>query len=434
MTVTLALMSLLAPTPAEARGACASQARTYGAIPKGAQLAATRALIHGVARQEGVDPYLLEAIGRTETGLRPALGGSCEVGHFQIMRFWAKTFGLASADLFWDLRVGATAAARILKHAGGRWRPGFAVASSNPRLRRAGLPPGGFDAYTFAAMTYNWGGAAKAFERSRDPRRLALPAGPCRYVVRFRRQLAAARRAGPAGWSGGTALSATAGGWGPSAALVYPVAGPARVVGRWGDSRGRRTHRGVDIMPLGQGAQVFAPVRALAAGTVIVARDAHQFEARGGRLLRGDRSERREDLRLPRTLHLPGYGVVHPLSANYGPGRTGLWVAVAHGPGPLAGKTSHYMHLAAVRVRVGQRVRAGEELGRVGSTAILSSRPHLHFGISGPRGEGASYRYVNPTRWLSRAQRGPRTPLPAIATAPATGTLLRSLHGLLAAP
>jgi len=188
-------------------------------------------------------------------------------------------------------------------------------------------------------------------------------------------------------------------------------------------------------MPLGEGLEVLAPVRAMAAGTVVVARDARQFEARGGRLLRGSATERRGDVRLPRTLALPGYGTVHPLSANYGPGRTGLWVAVAHRSGPLAGKLSHYMHLAAVRVRVGQRVRAGEELGRVGCTAILSSRPHLHFGISGPQGAGRSYRYVNPARWLRRSKREP-TPwhAPAVAVAPSAGNLLHSLRGLLAGP
>jgi len=39
-----------------------------------------RTLVHEVARQEGVDPYALEALGMTETTLRPWLGRSCEVG------------------------------------------------------------------------------------------------------------------------------------------------------------------------------------------------------------------------------------------------------------------------------------------------------------------------------------------------------------------
>ncbi len=220
------LTGVTLPQPAAAARRCAGRARAYGSVPKGSELEAIRSLVHSVARQEGVDPYLLEAIGRTETGLRPALGTSCEIGHFQIMPFWARTFGLASPDLLWDLRVGATAAARILKHALGRWKPGFAAAENNRKLKAAGLPRGEFDAYSFAAMTYNWGGAAGGggkgpgpppppkpcppftytggvpagpFLMARDPRRMKLPSGPCRYATRFRRHLKAARRAGPPG-------------------------------------------------------------------------------------------------------------------------------------------------------------------------------------------------------------------------------------------
>src|SRR5207245_11478792 len=55
-----------------------------------------RALVHEVAREEGVDPYALEALGMTETTLQPALGRSCELGPFQVMPWWAGIFRLDS--------------------------------------------------------------------------------------------------------------------------------------------------------------------------------------------------------------------------------------------------------------------------------------------------------------------------------------------------
>jgi len=51
------------------------------------------------------------------------------------------------------------------------------------------------------------------------------------------------------------------------------------------------------------------------------------------------------------------------------------------------GQVSRYVHLAAhsVRVRVGQRVRCGQVIGRSGQTGY-ATYPHLHFGVYGPSG------------------------------------------------
>jgi|GEM_PF-2920112 len=60
--------------------------------------------------------------------------------------------------------------------------------------------------------------------------------------------------------------------------------------------------------------------------------------------------------------------------------RAGVQVQLRHGNGSigtLAG--SWYFHLASVSVNIGQKVRAGDEIGRVGFTGIHFSGPHLHF-------------------------------------------------------
>lgn len=44
------------------------------------------------------------------------------------------------------------------------------------------------------------------------------------------------------------------------------------------------------------------------------------------------------------------------------------------------GLTSHYGHCSSIQVRTGQRIRAGQVIGEVGSTGRVTG-PHLHFEI-----------------------------------------------------
>ena len=152
-----------------------------------------RRLVHEVAREEGVDPLVLEALGMVETELRPAVGKSCELGPFQVMPSWAALFGLKSIELLWDPRINAIAAARIYKAALQRWKPRYASAGQNRALRAAGWRARSFDQESFAALSYNWGRAAAAFARSADLREVAIPASAAGYAVRFSRELRSAR-------------------------------------------------------------------------------------------------------------------------------------------------------------------------------------------------------------------------------------------------
>ena len=112
--------------------------------------------------------------------------------------------------------------------------------------------------------------------------------------------------------------------------FVYPVMGP-RMSSDYGMrkhpmKRVRKHHHGVDLA-----APVDAPIRAVASGRVMYSDP------------------------------LGGYGKL---------------VVIQHADGI----TSHYGHCNALQVSPGQRVRAGEIIGTVGSTGI-STGPHLHFEI-----------------------------------------------------
>jgi len=90
---------------------------------------------------------------------------------------------------------------------------------------------------------------------------------------------------------------------------------------------------------------------------------------------------------LPRSLRLPLYGRVFFFTRNHGKWRTGTIVVTRGLEGRLKDHTIRYMHLGAVhpRLKVGDILEAGQELGVMGSTAIMESWPHVHIDVEDPR-------------------------------------------------
>jgi murein DD-endopeptidase MepM/ murein hydrolase activator NlpD len=66
-------------------------------------------------------------------------------------------------------------------------------------------------------------------------------------------------------------------------------------------------------------------------------------------------------------------------------------VLIDHGNGYL----THYGHMSAITVTVGQHVQAGDQIGNEGSTGH-STGPHLHFEVH----KGTYKNPIEPTRWM----------------------------------
>lgn len=143
--------------------------------------------------------------------------------------------------------------------------------------------------------------------------------------------------------TGGNAAPAPAPSAGSSAAWVAPLAGTLTCVSGFGVPRPGHTHKGIDL-PRPSG----SPIRAAHAGTVTLVR----YQATGA----------------------------------------GWYVMLANGGGVY----TVYMHMVRRSfLSVGQKVKAGQTIGYVGSTGH-SSGPHLHFETH----VGGAWHQVNPATFL----------------------------------
>jgi murein DD-endopeptidase MepM/ murein hydrolase activator NlpD len=106
-------------------------------------------------------------------------------------------------------------------------------------------------------------------------------------------------------------------------------------------------------------------------------------------------------------IHAAGAGVIVTAGAAEGYGNA---VLIDHGNGYL----THYGHMSAITVTVGQKVVAGERIGNEGSTGH-STGPHLHFEVH----RGHYKNPIEPTQWMH--EHGVDIPGCVTFTAPAKG-------------
>jgi murein DD-endopeptidase MepM/ murein hydrolase activator NlpD len=88
--------------------------------------------------------------------------------------------------------------------------------------------------------------------------------------------------------------------------------------------------------------------------------------------------------------HWPPPGAPHPRGGEFhGHPVNGGFIVIRHEDGT----ESEYAHLAATFVRIGQRIHAGQVIGRIGDTGVCTG-PHLHLGM---KRDG---KYLNPLLFL----------------------------------
>ncbi|MET8758748.1 M23 family metallopeptidase [Lentzea sp. NPDC004782] len=88
----------------------------------------------------------------------------------------------------------------------------------------------------------------------------------------------------------------------------------------------------------------------------------------------------------------PIYSVADGVVKEAGPASGfGYWVCVEHADGTI----TVYGHVDTYSVRAGQRVKAGEQIARMGNRG-QSTGPHLHFEVWNPAGQK-----INPLPWLN---------------------------------
>ncbi len=169
-------------------------------------------------------------------------------------------------------------------------------------------------------------------------------------------------------------------------ALPYPVKWVLRGFGKC--RKGRRKHKAIDIAGLGKYWGLGEPIRSMSRSKITyIGRsvdDPVKFgptDKRGGTTVR----HRRE---LPRSMVVPGYGLVHFFTLNHGTFRTGEFLVTEGLEGPLKGHKIRYMHMGAIRkdLKPGDIVDVGEPFGLMGGTAIMESPPHVHIDITSPEG------------------------------------------------
>jgi murein DD-endopeptidase MepM/ murein hydrolase activator NlpD len=90
-----------------------------------------------------------------------------------------------------------------------------------------------------------------------------------------------------------------------------------------------------------------------------------------------------------------------------GDGISGRWVRIRHEDSSFTA----YMHLDSIekQLEVGDSVNAGQYLGRLGSTGVAASAPHLHFALELPKNpepdaKHPTTQFVDPAPFLVRAK------------------------------
>ena len=151
--------------------------------------------------------------------------------------------------------------------------------------------------------------------------------------------------------------------------------------------KGKRKHPAVDIAGVGPKYGLGTPIRSMARSQVLSIHLPEHNPARYGTRDKREGVTRRFGTALPRAMKVQGYGKVRFFTTDLGSARTGVMIVTKATEGRLKDHIIRYMHLGAIhpKLKVGSVLNPGQELGVMGSTAILESVPHVHIDITDPR-------------------------------------------------
>ena len=165
----------------------------------------------------------------------------------------------------------------------------------------------------------------------------------------------------------------------------YPLSFIVRAFGIC--EKGVRKHAAIDVGGVGEVWGLGTPVHAMFDARVVRIGRPDDNPARYGRLDKRSGWETRRGVRMPRAANIASYGRVHYFTTDYGSSKTGYLLIMRVLDHDYRGYTLRYMHLGAIHpnLEVGETVRAGQEVGVMGSSAILYGPPHVHIDMETPQ-------------------------------------------------
>jgi len=156
--------------------------------------------------------------------------------------------------------------------------------------------------------------------------------------------------------------------------LILPLENISEINADYHQRRGRRIHGAVD-----QNAPIGTPVRAVADGVVTDVYSMSSYMRETNRILSRLRRGRAKTWSIAKSRLRRCSCTRRIRRRSRGAWKSGVFISVKHVSDE--GKTfkTQYMHLSRVFVAIGKNVRQGQVVGKSGDTAIIDSKPHLHF-------------------------------------------------------
>jgi hypothetical protein len=169
--------------------------------------------------------------------------------------------------------------------------------------------------------------------------------------------------------------------------LPYPLKRIFRGFAECSDGHWR--HRAIDIGGVGRNGGLGTPIRSMVKAKITRIGTPRTKPKWFGTYDRRRGKAKRHGHYYTRSERIPGYGRVHYFTRKQGKWRTGVIIETVAVGNALKGHKIRYMHLAAPhpKLKVGDILQPGQEIGLMGGTGVQESAPHVHIDIANQDGE-----------------------------------------------